>query len=61
MSGIRASQIDVAEVHDCFSCNELFMYEALGFCPRGQGVQFMRNGKWIANKDGGEVYRSVTE
>lgn len=29
-SGLRPDDIQVVEVHDCFSCNELMMYEALG-------------------------------
>lgn len=29
-SGLGPQDVDVLEVHDCFSCNELMMYEALG-------------------------------
>lgn len=29
-SGLKPTDVDVLEVHDCFSCNELLMYEALG-------------------------------
>ena len=29
-SGITAQQVQVIELHDCFSCNELITYEALG-------------------------------
>uniref|UniRef100_A0A9L0J276 Sterol carrier protein 2 n=1 Tax=Equus asinus TaxID=9793 RepID=A0A9L0J276_EQUAS len=34
-SGLRPSDIDVIELHDCFSTNELITYEALGLCPEG--------------------------
>ena len=34
-SGLRPSDIDVIELHDCFSANELITYEALGLCPEG--------------------------
>lgn len=34
-SGLRPSDIDVIELHDCFSTNELLTYEALGLCPEG--------------------------
>ena len=34
-SGLRPSDIDVIELHDCFSSNELITYEALGLCPEG--------------------------
>lgn len=34
-SGLTAHDVDVLEVHDCFSCNELFMYEALRMTDDG--------------------------
>ena len=57
VSGLKPSQIDVAEVHDCFSCNELFMYEALQFCQRGDAVRLLSTGQWTPNANGGEVFR----
>ena len=33
--GLAISDVDVVELHDCFSCNELLMYEALGLCKEG--------------------------
>ncbi|KAH9500674.1 sterol carrier protein 2 [Bulinus truncatus] len=54
-TGLTPKDIDVLEVHDCFSCNELFMYEALGFSPPGQAVQLVTNSEWRTNKDGGEL------
>lgn len=34
-SGLGPGDIDVIELHDCFSSNELLTYEALGLCPEG--------------------------
>ena len=56
-SGLTARDVDVLEVHDCFSCNELFMYEALGLVPEGEGAALFNSGKWMGNRHGGQVYR----
>lgn len=37
--------IDLAEVHDCFSTAEIIHYEDLGFCKRGEGGRFIEEGK----------------
>lgn len=34
-SGLTPNDVDVIELHDCFSANELLTYEALGLCPEG--------------------------
>ncbi|MER3601912.1 MAG: acetyl-CoA acetyltransferase [Nitrososphaerota archaeon] len=53
------SQLDVAEVHDCFTIAELLAYEDLHFCPRGEGYKLARErqtyagGKIGVNLDGG--------
>ncbi len=36
-AGIDAGEVDVCELHDCFSANELITYEALGFAAEGEG------------------------
>jgi sterol carrier protein 2 len=36
-AGIGAEDVDVCELHDCFSTNELITYEALGFAAEGEG------------------------
>ena len=36
-AGIAAADVDVCELHDCFSANELITYEALGFAEEGEG------------------------
>lgn len=43
-AGIDAGQVNVAEVHDCFTLTELLMYEALGFAAPGQGAKLLENG-----------------
>lgn len=43
-AGIGAREVDVAEVHDCFTVSELMMYEALGFAPQGEGAALIRDG-----------------
>jgi len=36
-AGVSADEVDVCELHDCFSANELITYEALGFADEGEG------------------------
>src|SRR3989442_14691965 len=45
MAGVGASDIDVAEVHDCFSIAELIAYEELGFCKKGDAGAFVAAGR----------------
>mgnify|MGYP001770621263 CR=1 FL=1 len=35
-------QLDLAEVHDCFTIAEIMAYEDLGFARRGEGVKLIR-------------------
>ena len=51
-SGLGPENVDVVELHDCFSCNELITYEALGLCAEGKGGEFVDAG---ANTYGGKV------
>lgn len=44
MAGITPADIDVAEVHDCFSGVELMDYEDLGFCERGGAGRLIESG-----------------
>jgi len=44
MAGVRAKEIDVAEVHDCFTIAEIMAYEGLGFCKLGQGGKLIDEG-----------------
>ncbi|WP_316860204.1 acetyl-CoA acetyltransferase [uncultured Cohaesibacter sp.] len=61
MAGIKnpREEIDLAEVHDCFSITELLIYEDFGFSPRGKAREdieagfFTRDGGLPVNVDGG--------
>ncbi len=59
MAGIAAKDVDVAEVHDCFTIAEIMAYEDVGFCEKGQGGRFIEEGqsyiggKTPVNVDGG--------
>ena len=59
MAGVGPKDIDVAEVHDCFTIAELMAYEDLGFAAPGQGKNLIRNretykeGSIPVNLDGG--------
>ena len=59
MAGIQASDVDVAEVHDCFTIAELMACENLGFAEPGRGAELIRNketyreGRIPVNIDGG--------
>ena len=44
MAGIAAEDVDLAEVHDCFTIAEVFATEDLGFAKRGEGGKFAREG-----------------
>ena len=44
-AGIPPTDLDFAEVHDCFAIAELLAYEDLGFCDRGEASTLLREGK----------------
>lgn len=52
-------ELDIAEVHDCFTITELIIYEDLGFCPKGEAKRFIDegvfalDGELAVNADGG--------
>lgn len=58
-AGIKPAQVDMAEVHDCFSIAELLAYEGLGFAEKGKGRELLINkdvfygGRIPVNTDGG--------
>jgi acetyl-CoA C-acetyltransferase len=58
-AGVQPADIDVAEVHDCFSIEEIFAYEDLGFAERGKGKELLLTketyvgGRIPVNTDGG--------
>jgi acetyl-CoA C-acetyltransferase len=59
MAGISAKDVDVAEVHDCFTIAEMMAYEDLGFAAPGEGKDLIkaketyREGSIPVNVDGG--------
>ena len=58
-TGVGPKDVDVIELHDCFSTNELISYEGLQLCEPGQGGrlidenQVTYGGKWVVNPSGG--------
>ena len=51
-AGIGPEDVQVVELHDCFTANELLTYEALGLTPEGTAEQFIWDGD---NTYGGRV------
>lgn len=43
-AGITVDDIDVAEVHDCFTITEILIYEAMGLAPDGEGWKLLEDG-----------------
>ncbi|MEN9797328.1 MAG: hypothetical protein RL653_1024 [Pseudomonadota bacterium] len=58
-AGISPKDVDVVELHDCFTANELLTYEAIGLCGEGQAEKFIwegdntYGGKFVVNPSGG--------
>lgn len=51
-AGIGPEDLDVVELHDCFTANELITYEALGLTPEGTAEKFILDGD---NTYGGRI------
>jgi acetyl-CoA C-acetyltransferase len=45
MANVKTEDLDLAEVHDCFTIAELIAYEDLGFCPVGEGGKLVESGE----------------
>jgi sterol carrier protein 2 len=43
-AGISPQDLDVIELHDCFTPNEVITYEALGLCAEGEAEKFIKQG-----------------
>ncbi len=58
-AGIGPEDLDVVELHDCFTANELLTYEALGLCAEGEAEKFIWDGdntfggQFVTNPSGG--------
>ena len=50
MAGMKPDDIDLAEVHDCFTNTELMNIEDIGFCKKGEAAKLLKEGYW--NRDG---------
>jgi acetyl-CoA acetyltransferase len=59
LSGIGPEDVQVIELHDCFSTAELIAYEGLGLCAAGEGEKLVEEGtctyggRWVVNPSGG--------
>ena len=60
-AGTGIDEVDVVELHDCFSANELITYEALGLAERGHGHELVDaeattyGGSTVVNPSGGLI------
>ncbi|MEU5434823.1 beta-ketoacyl synthase N-terminal-like domain-containing protein [Streptomyces sp. NPDC020719] len=60
-AGLGIEDVDVIELHDCFSINELLTYEALGMCGEGESGKLIDSGattyggRWVVNPSGGLI------
>lgn len=58
-AGIGPEDVNVVELHDCFTPNEVISYEGLGLCPEGGAEKFIADrdntygGKYVVNPSGG--------
>ncbi|WNS76165.1 lipid-transfer protein [Bacillus sp. DTU_2020_1000418_1_SI_GHA_SEK_038] len=58
-AGIGPEDIDVIELHDCFTPNEVITYEGLGLCEEGEAEKLINDGdntyggKYVINPSGG--------
>jgi acetyl-CoA acetyltransferase len=58
-AGTGPEDVDVVELHDCFTANELITYEGLGLTPEGTAEKFIWDGdntyggKVVTNPSGG--------
>ncbi|MEM1033708.1 MAG: lipid-transfer protein [Myxococcota bacterium] len=58
-AGVGPEDVDVVELHDCFTANELLTYEALGLCGEGEAEKFIWDedntfgGRVVTNPSGG--------
>jgi acetyl-CoA acetyltransferase len=50
-AGIGTDDVDVAEVHDCFTIAEVLALEALGFYEQGEAISAARNGETTIDGD----------
>ena len=60
-SGLGPENVEVIELHDCFSVNELLTYEALDLCEEGKAGELVDagattyGGRWVVDPSGGLI------
>lgn len=60
-AGIKAGDVRVVELHDCFSANEMVTLDGLGLCEKGKAHEMVRGGdityggKFLVNPSGGLI------
>ncbi|KAH8175468.1 hypothetical protein LIA77_03886 [Sarocladium implicatum] len=60
-AGVKATDAQIVELHDCFSANEMIVIDALGLCPKGKAHELVRagdityGGKYVINPSGGLI------
>lgn len=62
-AGVSPADIQVVELHDCFSANELCLLDSLGLCPPGKAIDMVMSGaltygpnlKVLVNPSGGLI------
>ncbi|PAJ73569.1 lipid-transfer protein [Pseudoalteromonas sp. NBT06-2] len=58
-AGVGPNDVQVVELHDCFTPNEVITYEGLGLCGEGEAEKFINDadntygGKFVVNPSGG--------
>jgi len=58
-AGVDPFAVDLAELHDCFTVNEVISYEAMGLCKPGEAAEFIARGdntyggRCVTNPSGG--------
>ncbi|HRG99246.1 MAG TPA: lipid-transfer protein [Polyangiaceae bacterium] len=58
-AGLGPKDVQVVELHDCFTANEILTYEALGLCGEGEAEKFIEEGNntyggaFVTNPSGG--------
>jgi acetyl-CoA acetyltransferase len=58
-AGLGPEDVQVVELHDCFTANELITYEGLGLCKEGEAGRLIEDdkttygGDWVVNPSGG--------
>ena len=60
-AGVGPADVQVVELHDCFSANELVTLDAMGLCAPGKAHEMVRHGdityggKYVVNPSGGLI------